>query len=124
LTEEHAELAHVERDFGTVEIAGKTCSACGATAVAVTPMRLRGQGTGVVWACAIHAARMQVEGVPVFEIVRTCMMPVPPSGVPCGAPATHVSIVGVREGGRRQLRITSVCEQHTVHELVAARVPR
>jgi hypothetical protein len=70
----------------------------------------------VVWACSKHAAALKQEGVPLYEIVRTCGLG---DDVPCGAAATHLAILGVRGDG---LRLVSVCGRHAhaLEHLMAA----
>jgi hypothetical protein len=111
--------------FGVIEIE-PTCTApgCNGHVVAAFPVRTREAGTSIWWLCDAHAKRMPIgigqagshAGGQAREVTRTCGLG--DEDVPCGALATHVAVVGVRDAsGNPELGIVSVCQRH--RELVA-----
>ena len=104
-----------ERYFGAVTMKGNRCSAhgCAGAPVAAFPWRTREEPTpSVVWLCAEHTNAVLAEAGgndgSMAAIQRTCGQEV--DGVPCGALATHLAIVGVP--AEPLLRLASVCERH------------
>jgi hypothetical protein len=103
--------------FGVVTM-NDTCSVagCGNQAVAAFPVRTP-QENGVWWLCDRDARAVMSaatgdhsDGRP-QEPTRTCGLG---EDVPCGALASRVAIVGIRDdqGGRPHLRIVSICQRH------------
>jgi len=111
-----------ERFYGVVEIKSE-CGAydgtCDGAAVGGFPMLTREKSVGMWWLCANHAsvapdapAAEVFAGARVQEVTRTCAME-DERGTPCGAVATHVAIVGVRDQlGNPEVDIVSVCSGH------------
>jgi hypothetical protein len=109
---DYEQVGQVEQFFGSVEIEGKACGVdgCNEPPAAVFPIRTPDE-VGVWWFCEKHAtaAMRDVDGLVPREITRTCGVG---SDVPCGAAATIVAIVGVRdEKGEAKLDVLSVCDR-------------
>jgi hypothetical protein len=105
-------LSRPDAFFGTVTIAGKTCSSrdCVSEPVAALPWQIHEDHASVLWLCHPHAkvvvARAGNDGT-VAEISRTCGAS--NSDAPCGAAATHLAVVDVPGVG---MRLLSVCDRH------------
>jgi hypothetical protein len=93
--------------FGVAAIAGKTCK-CWQPPWAVLALNTREGGAGVVWLCREHGDAMAAEGVPLQSLTRTCGAA--RSAALCGAPATHIAILGIP--GRQGVHAVSVCPEH------------
>jgi hypothetical protein len=96
------------RPFGVVAIANEACHRCGAAPRAVLALNTREQGPGVIWLCGQHGDALGAAGAPVQSLTRTCGIDI--SGIPCGAAATHLAIVGVP--GQQGVHAVSVCSEH------------
>ena len=104
-----------ERIFGCATIEAK-CGVgdCTNPATLVAPFRTRKE-TGFWWFCEEHADALPPDPenrVGLGVILRTCGV-TGESGAPCGAFATHVAMVGIRDaGGKLLLGVVCVCDRH------------
>lgn len=93
--------------FGVVPIADKTCK-CGLPPRAVWAVNTRSGGPGAVWLCGPHGDALAADGGPLQSLTGTCGAG--RGAAPCGAPATHIAILGVP--GRQGVHAISVCSEH------------
>lgn len=120
-------MAEIEHIFGAFPIES-TCSHadCLEDATSVYPVLTRDRGLELYWLCPEHADEIhkdrvdlandlpaaEVNKTHVYTILRTCGKG--KGQAPCGAVATHVVVVGLRDPDPR-LGTVSVCEKH-LHE--------
>ncbi len=87
---------------------------CDESAVSVLTMLAQDRGAEVMFVCPEHGDRLDaaVEGsnTEVQQINRTCGLG---DVSPCGAAATHISVIGYRDTlGAARLGAVSICERH------------
>jgi hypothetical protein len=102
----------------------------GVVAVVAFITRETGNSTNLIWLCDEHATgtveipaewdEVEATNVKVQDLERTCAArPYGPSDPRCGAYATHVLLLGLRDRGRPELRVACVCERHAAPHLKA-----